>query len=84
MDIIIERNCKELQLCNKQRESNARPTCRRMALIFDGFRKDFASADWEERRGRGGWIDGGGVEKEIEGQVSKKKNPERSGMELRI
>lgn len=55
-----------------------------MALIFEGFRKDFASADWEERRGRGGWIDGGGVEKEIEGQVSKKKTPERSGMELRI
>ena len=49
-----------MQLCNKLRGSNARPTCRRMALIFDGSRKDFASADWEAKREVGVWIRKGG------------------------
>lgn len=51
------------------------PTCRRMALIFEGSRKDFASADWEVKCGSGG----GNERQEGEGKKTK-----RSGMELRI
>lgn len=39
-----------MNIPEKNSIASALPTCRRMALIFAGSRKDFASADWETKK----------------------------------